>query len=218
MVTQYRLLPSTLVTVWGKRHGENSFGQPSTRGWMGPPISNVPFGRLLNNLAHLTAPWPPQYRWTYVFRSLTFCQFYDKVFYQLMFDSKEIAIVWAGLVGTPLPSDLKNGITLFRFLSAGLICAKAMLAEVARSISRAQQSWHQSAPWSWLADAIEKQPFHARGEWCTLLTASSIFLPYGKKGQFINSISRSRLNMVLLDEAERLGLRFILIVGLSQLI
>jgi kynurenine 3-monooxygenase len=31
------------------------------------------------------------------------------------------------------------------------------------------------------------------------------FLPYGKQGQYINSISRSELNIVLMDEAEKLG-------------
>jgi kynurenine 3-monooxygenase len=31
------------------------------------------------------------------------------------------------------------------------------------------------------------------------------FLPYGKEGQFINSISRAGLNIVLMNEAERLG-------------
>lgn len=34
------------------------------------------------------------------------------------------------------------------------------------------------------------------------------FLPYGKQGQYINSISRSRLNMVLMDEAEKHGVDF----------
>jgi len=34
------------------------------------------------------------------------------------------------------------------------------------------------------------------------------FQPYGKEGQFINSISRSNLNMVLMDKAESLGVEF----------
>ncbi|CAN5389577.1 NAD(P)/FAD-dependent oxidoreductase [soil metagenome] len=34
------------------------------------------------------------------------------------------------------------------------------------------------------------------------------FLPYGTQGQFINSTSRSGLNIVLIDEAERLGVTF----------
>ncbi|HWA33364.1 MAG TPA: FAD-dependent monooxygenase, partial [Cyclobacteriaceae bacterium] len=33
------------------------------------------------------------------------------------------------------------------------------------------------------------------------------FLPYGKEGQFINSISRAGLNVVLMNEAERLGVK-----------
>ena len=33
------------------------------------------------------------------------------------------------------------------------------------------------------------------------------FQPYGKEGQFINSISRSGLNMLLMDEAEKAGVR-----------
>jgi kynurenine 3-monooxygenase len=34
------------------------------------------------------------------------------------------------------------------------------------------------------------------------------FQPYGKTGQFINSISRSDLNMLLINEAEKLGVQF----------
>ena len=34
------------------------------------------------------------------------------------------------------------------------------------------------------------------------------FLPYGKKGQYINSISRAGLNQVLMDQAEKLGVTF----------
>jgi kynurenine 3-monooxygenase len=34
------------------------------------------------------------------------------------------------------------------------------------------------------------------------------FQPYGKEGQYINSISRSNLNMVLMDKAESLGVEF----------
>jgi len=34
------------------------------------------------------------------------------------------------------------------------------------------------------------------------------YQPYGKEGQFINSISRSNLNMVLMDKAESLGVKF----------
>ncbi|MDZ7649678.1 MAG: hypothetical protein U5K54_22445 [Cytophagales bacterium] len=35
------------------------------------------------------------------------------------------------------------------------------------------------------------------------------FQPYGKEGQFINSVSRSALNMVLMNKAEELGVEFI---------
>jgi kynurenine 3-monooxygenase len=34
------------------------------------------------------------------------------------------------------------------------------------------------------------------------------FLPYGKQGQFINSVSRSALNVVLMNKAEKLGAEF----------
>jgi len=35
------------------------------------------------------------------------------------------------------------------------------------------------------------------------------YQPYGKEGQYINSISRSALNIALMNEAERLGVRFL---------
>jgi len=40
------------------------------------------------------------------------------------------------------------------------------------------------------------------------LTGKLSFLPYGRQGQFINSISRSNLNIVLMNHAEQSGAQF----------
>jgi kynurenine 3-monooxygenase len=56
-----------------------------------------------------------------------------------------------------------------------------------------------------LADVIKKNAIPMHGRMVHLTEGQPNLQPYGKEGQFINSISRSGLNMVLMDEAERLG-------------
>ncbi|GHN00754.1 kynurenine 3-monooxygenase [Cytophagales bacterium WSM2-2] len=59
-----------------------------------------------------------------------------------------------------------------------------------------------------LTDEIKKAaiPMHGRTMHDRLGKLS--YQPYGKEGQFINSISRSNLNMVLMNKAESLGVNF----------
>jgi hypothetical protein len=56
-----------------------------------------------------------------------------------------------------------------------------------------------------LDDAIRKSAVPMHGRMIHPMEGDLNFQPYGKAGQFINSISRSGLNAVLMDEAERLG-------------
>jgi kynurenine 3-monooxygenase len=56
-----------------------------------------------------------------------------------------------------------------------------------------------------LDDAIRKSAVPMHGRMIHPMEGDLNFQPYGKAGQFINSISRSGLNVVLMDEAERLG-------------
>lgn len=56
-----------------------------------------------------------------------------------------------------------------------------------------------------LAESIRKTAIPMHGRMIHSVDSQLNFQPYGKEGQFINSISRSELNMVLMDEAEKLG-------------
>jgi kynurenine 3-monooxygenase len=58
-----------------------------------------------------------------------------------------------------------------------------------------------------LASAIKELAIPMHGRMMHDPSGKLSFLPYGKQGQFINSISRSGLNRVLLDEAEKLGVK-----------
>ena len=56
-----------------------------------------------------------------------------------------------------------------------------------------------------LADTIRKNAIPMKGRMMHDIASHLSFLPYGKEGQFINSISRSDLNMILMDAAEENG-------------
>ncbi|MBI1766943.1 MAG: FAD-dependent monooxygenase [Bacteroidetes bacterium] len=59
-----------------------------------------------------------------------------------------------------------------------------------------------------LADEIKKVAIPMHGRTMHDRQGQLTFQPYGKEGQFINSISRSNLNIVLMDKAESLGVNF----------
>ncbi|MEJ0031692.1 MAG: NAD(P)/FAD-dependent oxidoreductase [Bacteroidota bacterium] len=56
-----------------------------------------------------------------------------------------------------------------------------------------------------LAEIIRKNAIPMKGRMMHDVAGNLSFLPYGKEGQFINSISRADLNMLLMDQAERSG-------------
>ncbi len=56
-----------------------------------------------------------------------------------------------------------------------------------------------------LADVIRKNAIPMKGRMMHDVSGKLSFLPYGKEGQFINSISRGDLNMILMDAAEEAG-------------
>ena len=59
-----------------------------------------------------------------------------------------------------------------------------------------------------LADVIRKAAIPMHGRMMHNVQGELSFLPYGKEGQFINSISRGDLNILLMNEAEKLGVEF----------
>jgi kynurenine 3-monooxygenase len=56
-----------------------------------------------------------------------------------------------------------------------------------------------------LADAIKKIAIPMHGRFIHNIDGSTAFQPYGKEGQYINSVSRSELNKTLIDIAEENG-------------
>jgi kynurenine 3-monooxygenase len=118
---------------------------------------------------------------------------------------KHIAVVGAGLVGTLISIYLKKrGYTVSLFERRGDMRKQEVGS--GRSINlalsnRGIKALHEIG----LADAIKKNAIPMHGRMVHAIDGQQSLHPYGKEGQFINSISRSGLNIVLLDEAERLG-------------
>lgn len=121
---------------------------------------------------------------------------------------QNIAVVGAGLVGSLIAIYLKKrGYAVTVFERRGDMRKKG--AEVGRSINLALSNRGiRALEEVSLADELKKVaiPMHGRMMHDTQGKLSSF--AYGKEGQFINSVSRSGLNIVLMDEAERLGVQF----------
>jgi kynurenine 3-monooxygenase len=125
-----------------------------------------------------------------------------------MNNTKHIAIVGAGLVGSLLSTYLKKrgyNVSVFERRSDmrrgdGDAGRSINLALSTRGIKALEEVG--------LAEEIRKVAIPMHGRMMHDISGKLSFLPYGKEGQFINSISRSGLNIVLMNEAERLGVNF----------
>lgn len=121
---------------------------------------------------------------------------------------QNIAIAGAGLVGSLLAIYLKKrGYTVTVFERRGDMRKKG--AEAGRSINLALSNRGiRALEEVGLAEVLKNVaiPMHGRMMHDTQGKLSSF--AYGKEGQYINSVSRSGLNVVLMNEAERLGVEF----------
>jgi kynurenine 3-monooxygenase len=122
-----------------------------------------------------------------------------------MSNTKHIAIVGAGLVGSLLAIYLiKRGYKVSVFERRSDM--RAGKGDVGRSINLALSTRGiRALEEVGLADQLKKVAIPMHGRMMHDVTGKLSFLRYGKEGQFINSISRSDLNIVLMNEAERLG-------------
>lgn len=120
-----------------------------------------------------------------------------------------IAIVGAGLVGSLLSIYLKKrGYDVTVFERRADMRKKG--AEGGRSINLALSNRGiRALEEIGLAEPLKKVAIPMHGRVMHDRNGNLTFQPYGKQGQYINSVSRSGLNMVLMDEAEKLGVRFL---------
>lgn len=120
---------------------------------------------------------------------------------------KDITIVGAGLVGSLLSIYLsKRGYKVRIYERRGDMRKEKMSA--GRSINLALSDRGLLALEKvGLADEIKKISIPMHGRYIHNLDGSTAFQPYGKQGQFINSVSRGTLNMKLMDLAEQQGVQ-----------
>ncbi len=119
---------------------------------------------------------------------------------------KNITIVGAGLVGSLLSIYLaKRGHSVKIYERRGDM-RKAKIS-AGRSINLALSDRGLLALEKvGLADEIKKISIPMHGRYIHNLDGTTAFQPYGKEGQFINSVSRATLNMKLMDLAEAHGI------------
>ncbi|MEJ0054819.1 MAG: NAD(P)/FAD-dependent oxidoreductase [Bacteroidota bacterium] len=120
---------------------------------------------------------------------------------------KNIAIVGAGLVGSLLSIYLRkrgNDVSLFErrpdMRKGGEYAGRSINLALSNRGLRALEEVG-------LAEKMKPVAIPLHGRTMHDTKGNLSFLPYGTQGQFINSISRSGLNIVLMDEAERLGVQ-----------
>lgn len=126
-----------------------------------------------------------------------------------MSEKKSIAIAGAGLVGSLLAIYLKKrGYDVTVFERRGDMRKKG--AEAGRSINLALSNRGiRALEEVGLADELKKVAIPMHGRMMHDKQGKLSSFAYGKEGQFINSVSRSGLNVVLMNEAERLGVTFL---------
>src|SRR5882672_5668534 len=125
------------------------------------------------------------------------------------FDKKQhIAIAGAGLVGSLLSIYLaKRGFKVSVFERRPDM--RKQTVDRGRSINLALSNRGiRALDEVGLAEEIKKVAIPMHGRTMHDRKSQLTFQPYGKEGQFINSISRSNLNIVLMDKAESLGVEF----------
>src|SRR5688500_10338932 len=118
---------------------------------------------------------------------------------------KHIGIIGAGLVGSLLSIYLaKRGYRISLFERRGDV--RLTNSDEGRSINLALSTRGIKALSEvGLASAVKDLAIPMHGRVMHDLSGKLSFLPYGKEGQYINSVSRNGLNSILLDEAEKNG-------------
>lgn len=118
---------------------------------------------------------------------------------------KEVVIAGAGLVGSLLSIYLAKRGCKIKLYERRTDMRKEKIS-AGRSINLALSDRGLLALEKvGLADAIKKIAIPMHGRYIHNADGSTAFQPYGKEGQYINSVSRAALNMQLMDIAEQHG-------------
>ena len=127
----------------------------------------------------------------------------------LIFMKKNIVIVGAGLVGSLLGIYLARRGHAVRIYERRQDMRRQKMS-AGRSINLALSDRGLLALEKvGLADEIRAISIPMHGRQIHHLDGSTVFQPYGKEGQFINSVSRATLNMKLMDLAEKEGVEIL---------
>ncbi len=123
-------------------------------------------------------------------------------------ENKQIAIVGAGLVGSLLSIYLiKRGYQVTVFEKRPNM--REHVLDGGRSINLALSNRGIKAlEHVGLAEPMRKVAIPMHGRMIHSIKGDLTFQSYGKDGQFINSVSRGGLNMMLMEEAEKRGVHF----------
>src|SRR5688500_15148968 len=122
--------------------------------------------------------------------------------------NKHIAITGAGLVGSLLAIYLrKRGYEVSVFERRPDM--RLQIADVGRSINLALSNRGIKALEAvGLSHQVKQVAIPMHGRMMHALDGGLTFQAYGKEGQFINSISRKDLNILLINTAEQAGAKF----------
>ncbi|HMG90250.1 MAG TPA: NAD(P)/FAD-dependent oxidoreductase [Chryseolinea sp.] len=122
--------------------------------------------------------------------------------------NKHIAVVGGGLVGSMLSVYLaKRGYRVSVFERRSDM--RKHSGDAGRSINLALSNRGiKSLEEIGLAEQLKQASVPMRGRMMHDVNGKLTFQPYGKEGQFINSVSRSELNKVLMTQAEKNGVTF----------
>lgn len=122
---------------------------------------------------------------------------------------KDIAIIGGGLVGSLLAIFLsKRGYKISVFERRG--DPRKTSANEGRSINLALSNRGiRALEGVGLSEEIRTMAIPMHGRMMHDLAGNLTFQPYGKEGQYINSIPRSGLNSMLIDNAEKSGVQFL---------
>jgi kynurenine 3-monooxygenase len=122
---------------------------------------------------------------------------------------KNVTILGAGLVGSLLAVYLvKRGYKVTIYERRGDMRKEQIVAGRSINLALSDRGWKGLAG-AGLVEEIRKIAIPMHGRMIHGIDGSLSLLPYGKEGQFINSVSRGELNKKLMDMAEQNGVELI---------